>query len=281
MMKLDFVKMHGLGNDFVIIDAISQSVALSPKQIKHICDRHFGIGCDQLLLIEQARDQRADFFYRVYNGDGSSAQTCGNGARCVALFAKDHGLVDKNNLLAEIDGGFISMKIKTANDITVTMGIPRFEPEQVPFRAAHIQDSYTLTINDGDNKEEIELRIVSIGNPHAVMIVDDIEHAAVDRLGPLIESHPDFPQRCNVGFMQILNPAHIRLRVYERGAGETLACGSGACAAVAIGHHSGVLEKSVDVDLPGGQLHVDWLAKDREIILRGGASYVFSGHIAL
>jgi diaminopimelate epimerase len=269
--------MHGLGNDFVIIDAVSRPLSLTPEQIRFLADRHIGIGCDQLLVVEPARDARADFRYRIYNADGSEAEQCGNGARCFARFVREHGLTAKDDLVLETHGGLLRTRLLDGHLVTVDMGVPRLEPADVPFVTQQGGPNYTLQI-DG---EAIEINVVSMGNPHAVLVVDDITRAAVERLGPLIERDERFPQRVNVGFMEIEDRAHIRLRVFERGAGETLACGSGACAAVVAGRQRGLLDDRVAVELPGGNLFVQWQGDGTSVAMTGPATLVFEGAIAL
>ena len=230
-MNLNFTKMHGLGNDFIVIDAINQSVSLTPQQVQQLADRHFGIGCDQLLLVEAATSMEADFRYRIYNADGGEVEQCGNGARCFMQFVRDQGLTDKSQLQVETLGGPLQLIQQSDGRITVDMGVPRLEPADIPFTAAQRERTYVLEVLD----RQFEIAAISMGNPHAVLLVDDIENAAVARIGAALERHPRFPERVNVGFMQIVDDKRIRLRVFERGACDTLACGSGACAAVLAG----------------------------------------------
>ena len=237
-MQIEFTKMHGLGNDFVVIDAINQSVSLTAEQVRLLADRHFGIGCDQLLLVEPATSGEADFRYRIYNADGGEVGQCGNGARCFMQFVHKQGLTDKSTLMVETVSGPLQLIQEADGHITVDMGIPRLDPGHIPFTASARDTAYALEVKD----LRIEIAAVSMGNPHAVLLVDDIDTAPVADLGPAIENHPRFPERTNVGFMQIVDSETIRLRVYERGAGETLACGSGACAAVVAGRMWGRLE---------------------------------------
>jgi len=280
-MKLRFSKMQGLGNDFVVIDAINQTVdmvtGLSSDRIRAIADRHFGVGCDQLLLVEAAQDQRADFRYRIFNADGSEVGQCGNGARCFARFVRDHGLCDKDIVCVETAGGLLHLQLDEGGLVTVDMGIPRFQPEDIPFVADMQAGSYHVNI-DG---EAVKLGVLSMGNPHAVLIVDDVMMAPVAMLGPKIEQHDSFPERVNVGFMEIIDRSRVRLRVYERGAGETLACGSGACAAAVIGQQQGLLEQRVLVELPGGNLFIQWLGEGHSVMMTGPAVNVFEGEIDL
>ncbi|MGE0370866.1 MAG: diaminopimelate epimerase [Gammaproteobacteria bacterium] len=274
---LPFSKMHGLGNDFVIIDAVSRSVSLTPEQIRFLADRHTGVGCDQLLMVEAAADARADFRYRIFNADGSEAGQCGNGARCFARFVRERGLTDKDQLVLETSSGLLRTQLLDGNLVTVDMGAPRLEPAAVPFVTEQTGPIYSLEVG-GDR---IEISAVSMGNPHAVLLVEDVTYAPVDRLGPLIEHDAHFPQRVNVGFMEVQDRAHIRLRVFERGAGETLACGSGACAAVVAGRLRGLLDERVAVELPGGSLFVQWGGDGASVAMTGPATLVFEGTIAL
>lgn len=276
-MKLHFTKMHGLGNDFVVIDAISQSVNLQTQNLKKIADRHFGIGCDQILLIEPPTSEETDFYYRIFNADGSEVEACGNGARCFARYITDNGLSSKTEIPVGTQAGRITLRLLADGNVAVDMGIPVFEPASIPFLAEQQADSYTL---DVDNRQ-LALSVLSMGNPHAVMLVPDIDQAAVARLGPMIENHPLFPRRTNVGFMQLVGPSEIRLRVHERGTGETLACGSGACAAVVAGRRLGLLEEEVVVHLRGGDLVVKWHSEGQSVLIEGPAETVYEGSIEL
>jgi len=273
-MDIQFTKMHGLGNDFVVIDAISQQVELSAEQVRFIADRHFGIGCDQLLLVERPGDPAAEFRYRIFNADGGEVEQCGNGARCFAVFVRDRGLTSSSVIPVETAGGLIELRIE-ADQVTVDMGIPDFEPESLPFMVEKRADSYNLMVNG----TEYTIGAVSVGNPHAVLTVDDVDTAPVEHLGAAIESHQVFPQRVNVGFMQVVSRNEIRLRVYERGAAETLACGTGACAAVAVGQQKGVLDEQVTVRLPGGELTIRWKGEGKPLLMTGPAATVFHGSI--
>jgi diaminopimelate epimerase len=276
-MMLEFTKMHGLGNDFVVIDAINQSVFLTPLQIQQLADRHRGIGFDQLLLVEAAATARADFRYRIYNADGGEVGQCGNGARCFMQFVHEHGLTRKEQLQVETLGGPLQLSRETDGQVTVNMGIPRLEPADIPFVAAARELSYLIDVNN----VSMEISSVSMGNPHAVLQVDAITQAPVAELGPLLESHPRFPERVNVGFMEIVNADTIRLRVYERGAGETLACGSGACAAVVVGRLQERLSARVKVLLNGGELVVSWAGEGQSVLMTGPATTVYQGRIEL
>jgi diaminopimelate epimerase len=276
-MPLKFTKMHGLGNDFVVFDAINQSLALTPAQVRFLADRRFGIGCDQLLLVERAQRQGVDFRYRIFNADGSEVQQCGNGARCFARFVRDKGLTDKDAIVVETASGIITLHIEADGQVRVNMGKPDFSPASLPFLAEAEQRVYELEL-DG---ESLPLGAVSMGNPHVVLQVEDVERAPVQELGPRLESHPRFPERVNVGFMQVLGNGAIRLRVYERGAAETLACGTGACAAVAVGRRWGLLGEEVRVSLPGGELTIRWAGEGEDLWMIGPATSVFEGTIEL
>jgi len=276
-MELQFSKMHGLGNDFVVIDAIHQHVALSAEQIRQIADRHFGVGCDQLLMVEPPASGDADFRYRIFNADGGEVEQCGNGARCFARFVRARGLTDKDVIRVETLKGVLVLSIQPDGQVTVNMGIPVFEPAAIPFTATQQAPDYPLVV--GSNT--IRIGAVSMGNPHAVTRVEDIDSAPVATLGPLIERHPEFPQRVNAGFMQVESPTAITVRVYERGAGETLACGSGACAAMVIGRQWGLLEESVHVRLTGGTLIITWPGEGEPVMMTGPAEFVFEGSITI
>lgn len=276
-MTLRFTKMHGLGNDFVVIDAVNQSVALNPDQVRRLADRHRGIGCDQLLLVEPASDPTADFRYRIYNADGGEVEQCGNGARCFMRFVHDQGLSDRKVLTVQTLGGLIELRLEDDGQVTVDMGPPRLEPAAIPFQAPARAAVYAIEV-DG---QEYRIGALSMGNPHAVLTVEDIERAPVAELGPRIEHHPRFPNRVNVGFMQILSSDHIRLRVHERGAGETCACGTGACAAAVAGRLQGRLDARVRVSLPGGDLVISWSGDNKSVFMTGPAVSVFEGTIPL
>ena len=276
-MILNFTKMHGLGNDFAVIDAINQSVALTPEQVQQLADRHFGIGFDQLLLVEAATTTTADFRYRIYNADGGEVAQCGNGARCFMQFVREQGLTNKAQLQVETTSGPLQLVQQADGQISVDMGVPRLEPTDIPFVAPVRERTYTLDVLD----RHLEIAALSMGNPHAVLLVDDIETAPVASLGPAIENHPRFPERVNVGFMQIVNNDSIRLRVFERGAGETLACGSGACAAVVAGRLQEQLAESVKVILNGGELVVSWAGEGQPVLMTGPATTVYQGRIEL
>ncbi len=276
-MKLHFSKMHGLGNDFVVFDGINQAVCLNADQIRRIADRHLGVGCDQLLLVERPRTPGLDFRYRIFNADGVEVEQCGNGARCFARFVLDKDLTRKHLMGVETQAGVIRLKVESDGRVSVGMGEPRLEPGSIPFIASQPRDRYHITIAG----EDIEIGAVSVGNPHAVVRVDHVAGAPVSKLGPLLECHERFPQRTNVGFMEIVHRNHIRLRVFERGVGETRACGTGACAAVVIGRMQGLLEETVTVDLSGGSLQVQWPGKGYGVSMTGPATQVFEGCIEI
>lgn len=274
---LKFSKMHGLGNDFIVINAIEQTVDLTPEQIQFLSDRRFGVGCDQLLLVEKPQHAEADFRYRIFNADGGEVAQCGNGARCFARYVRDKGLTDKDTIAVETASGLIYPTLQADGSVTVDMGKPVFEPKNIPFTADEQATTYMLAIEDHGKKE---ITAVSMGNPHAVVMVDDVDTAPVLEWGPLIESHDRFPERVNAGFMQLINSDSIRLRVFERGAGETSACGTGACAAVVSGIKRGLLNNIVTVALPGGELQISWPDADASVWMTGPAEHVFDGEIA-
>jgi diaminopimelate epimerase len=274
---LKFSKMHGLGNDFVVIDAINQQLELSSDQIRFLADRRRGIGCDQLLLVEEASESSIDFKYRIFNSDGSEVEQCGNGARCFARFVRDKKLTDKDLITVETSSGVIHLNLHANGNVQVDMGLPRFLPAEIPFLAEQQETTYSLAIS---NSKQVEIGAVSMGNPHAVMLVDDVKTAEVEILGPMIENHHQFPERVNVGFMAISNPSQISLRVYERGAGETQACGTGACAAVVCGIQRGLLAREVRVLLSGGELNIVWPDDQASVSMTGPATHVFDGEIS-
>lgn len=275
-MKLKFTKMHGLGNDFVVLDGINQKIDLDRQQIRTLADRHFGIGCDQLLLVEKA-EGTADFRYRIFNADGGEVEQCGNGARCFVRYVHEHGLTHKNEIRIETLSGVISPKLEVNGNVTVDMGKPQFEPEEIPFVAEKRELTYSLEIQG----RLVTISAVSMGNPHAVLLVQDVDTAPVEADGALIEVHPRFPKKVNVGFMQIVDRSRIRLRVFERGAGETLACGTGACAAVVAGIRLGLLDRQVTVSTRGGELTINWDGNDAPVWMTGPAVTVFEGEINL
>lgn len=274
-MHIRFTKMQGIGNDFIVIDGYSQSIQLSTAQIRQLADRHFGVGCDQLLLVEKPVNQAADFRYRIFNADGGEVEQCGNGARCFVRFVYEKKLTEKTLICVETANGLIYPKLEDNGLVTVNMGIPQFEPAQIPF----ITEAASLTYELNINHEKVEISVVSMGNPHAVQIVADIDIAPVKTQGALIENHQSFPQRVNAGFMQILSTHEIRLRVFERGTGETLACGTGACAAAVAGIRLNKIQSPVKVLMQGGTLSISWEGNSSPVMMTGPAESVFDGEI--
>lgn len=277
MTSIRFTKMHGLGNDFVVIDGVSQAVDMTATLARKLADRHCGIGCDQILLVEPPTVPNVDFQYRIFNADGSEVAQCGNGARCFAKFVRDQKLSGKTHLKVQTHAGILELHHDGGKNITVEMGIPVFEPDGIPLRRDRVQRLYPLDING----TVYQLAALSLGNPHAVLKVDDITNAPVAELGPQIECHPDFPEKVNAGFMEILSRREIKLRVYERGVGETQACGSGACAAVVAGIRQDLLDSSVTVYLRGGQLDIQWQGEGQAVTMTGPATTVFQGRIKI
>ncbi|MCR4298890.1 MAG: diaminopimelate epimerase [Gallionella sp.] len=275
-MILKFTKMHGAGNDFVVIDGVRQHINLSPEQLRLLADRHFGVGCDQILLAEKSQHREADFRYRIFNADGGEVEQCGNGARCFMRFVHDQGLTSKREIVVETRSGLISPRLEEDGRVTVNMSAPVFDPERIPFAGLGAV-SEPLEVAG----ETLEISALSMGNPHAVQVVTDVEHAPVEKLGPLIEHHPRFPKRVNVGFMQVKDRSHIRLRVYERGAGETLSCGTGACAAVVAGIRRSLLDSPVNVATRGGLLTITWNGEGTPVLMTGPVITVFAGEINL
>lgn len=274
-MLLQFTKMHGLGNDFMVVDGVTQNVYFSPEQIKQLANRNFGIGFDQLLVVEPPYDPDLDFHYRIFNADGSEVSQCGNGARCFARFVQLQGLTNKSAIKVSTKSGNMVLYLEGENQVTVNMGRPILEPKKVPFNAQQQEKTYILK----SGEDNIICGVVSMGNPHCVTVVDDVLTAPVEELGARLEQHERFPEKANIGFMQIINREHIKLRVFERGAGETLACGSGACAAVVIGRLQNLLDSKVQVDLPGGTLHIRWHDESSPVKMTGPAEYVFDGQM--
>jgi diaminopimelate epimerase len=281
-MKLKFTKMHGAGNDFIVVDAIHQSVSLSPEQWRRLADRRFGIGADQILVVEPAHTAGCDFRYRIFNSDGGEVEQCGNGARAFARFVSDKGLSRERSIRVETMKGIIAPRLEDDGSVTVDMGAPVLEAAAVPFDntglGGWIEGADTAWPLDIDGKN-VFVSVVSMGNPHAVQVVDDVDTAPVEQAGPAIEVHPRFPKRVNAGFMQVLDRHRIRLRVFERGAGETLACGTGACAAVVAGIRRGLLDSPVGVSARGGELSVAWAGDGQPVYLSGPAVTVFEGEV--
>lgn len=276
-MRLKFTKMHGLGNDFVMLDAITQRVKLSPEKVRQIADRHTGIGCDQLLLVEAPRNPEVDFRYRIYNSDGSEVENCGNGSRCFARFVRERRLTSKEKILVETAAGILELNVQAGDQVRVDMGAPILEPQQVPFEADIQAESYPLEV-DG---EVYTVGAVSMGNPHAVLLVEDVNTAPVETLGPAIECHPRFPAKVNVGFLQIEDRGSARLRVFERGVGETRACGTGACAAMVAARLRKLVDEEVQITLPGGTLTIRWPGPGEPVTMTGPATAVYHGQIVL
>lgn len=276
-MELQFTKMQGAGNDFIVIDGFSQPVSLSPQQIRYLADRHFGVGFDQLLLVEKPSDAQADFRYRIFNADGGEVQQCGNGARCFVRFVHDKKLTDKTTITVQTANGIIYPALQSNGMVTVNMGAPRFAPQEIPFLASEQALTYALPIH----QKTVQISALSMGNPHAVQVVDDVENAPVAEVGAAVEKHPQFPQRVNAGFMQIIHPHEIKLRVFERGSGETLSCGTGACAAVVSGIRWGLLQSPVTVHTRGGTLNIAWQGDNTPVQMTGPAQSVFEGRITL
>jgi len=285
-MKLKFTKMHGAGNDFVVIDAINQKIDFTPAQWKHLGDRRFGVGADQILVVEKSDKPGCDFRYRIFNNDGGEVEQCGNGSRAFVKFVVEKGLTSARKITVDTMAGVIAPSLEEDGSITVDMGAPVLEAAQVPFDAEGLQGQpegretlWPLMLELAGQREAVQVSVVSMGNPHAVQVVADVDTAPVELLGPLIEHHPRFPKRVNAGFMQLLDRKHVKLRVFERGAGETLACGTGACAAVVAGIRRGLLDSPVRVDARGGQLSIAWAGEGQPVYLTGPAVTVFEGEI--
>ena len=276
-MKLRFTKMHGLGNDFVVIDATRAPADLTPARVRAIADRHFGVGCDQLLVVEPAGQPGVDFRYRIFNADGGEVEQCGNGARCFVRFVHDKGLSDKREIRVETRSGIIAPRLREDGLVTVDMGVPELAPARIPF----LSDSDAVVQPLPVGEVTVAITAVSMGNPHAVQVVADVDAAPVAEQGALIERHERFPARVNAGFMQVLEPHRVRLRVFERGAGETLACGTGACAAVVAGLLRGLLESPVRVETRGGELEIAWAGPGTPVLMTGPAVSVFEGEMEL
>jgi len=276
-MKIRFAKMQGQGNDFVVLDAVRQDIKLTADQVRRIADRHFGVGCDQLLVVEKARTLDTDFRYRIWNADGGEVEQCGNGSRCFAIFVRAEGLTSKSAIRVETASGVIVPEILPTGQVMVDMGAPRFAPAEVPFEASGERITYPLDVAG----TRVEVGVLSMGNPHAVQVVDDVDRAPVTTQGPLIEHHPAFPKRVNAGYLQVVSRNRVRLRVWERGAGETLACGTGACAAVVSGIRRGLLDAEVRVATRGGELIVRWPGDGAPVMMTGDAVRVFDGEIEI
>jgi diaminopimelate epimerase len=277
--------MHGLGNDFVVLDGVTQDINLSTEQLRFIADRRFGVGCDQILLVEPPKLPDMDFRYRIFNADGSEVEQCGNGARCFALYVREKNLTHKQDIRVETMNANIELHIESDKQVKVDMGKPTFTPEKIPFKANQQQLSYPLSLDSHGETQTYNLGAVSMGNPHGVLCVTDIADTDVETLGAGLSHHPDFPNQANIGFMEVVNRNHIKLRVFERGCGETLACGTGACAAVVIGVERDLLQSPVTVELPGGLLHIYYRKSKHgqyhNVLMTGPAAFVFEGSITL
>ena len=287
-MKLKFTKMHGAGNDFIVIDAVNQQVELSPEQWARLADRRFGIGADQILIVERPTEEGCDFRYRIFNNDGGEVEQCGNGSRAFVRFVSDKGLTDKRSIRVQTMAGIITPRLEDDGSVTVDMGAPVLEPARVPFDNEGLDGMpqgrdtlWPLTVRARGAEQTVLLSAVSMGNPHAVQVVDDVDTAPVLETGPQIENHPRFPKRVNAGYLQVLDRSHVKLRVFERGAGETLACGTGACAAVVAGIRRGLLDSPVQVEARGGRLSIAWAGEGQPVYLSGPAVTVFEGEITL
>jgi len=282
-MRIRFTKMHGLGNDFVVIDGISQKIKLNPDKVRALADRRFGVGCDQVLLVEIPSSPDVDFGYRIYNHDGSEVENCGNGARCFARFVQERKLTGKSRIVVETAGGRLTLNVQPNNEVCVDMGVPQLAPAQIPFVADSQASNYQIPFNV--DVETLSIGAVSMGNPHAVLVVDNTETAPVERWGKAFQEHSHFPQKVNAGFMEVVSRSEIRLRVFERGVGETLACGTGACAAVVAGRLQGLLDSKVKVTLPGGGMHIEWQGSlqdsQHSVLMTGPASTVYHGQIKI
>lgn len=269
--------MHGIGNDFIVFDTYTQSLTLSREQVRHIADRQFGIGCDQVLLLEPPKNPETDVCYRIFNADGGEVMQCGNGARCAAVYLREKGLVKKDRIIAETGEGRLILQIEDDDCVTVDMGVPEFEPAKIPLKADEKMEEYKLSLGD----DKLTFGSVSLGNPHAVIVVDDVDLAPVNVIGPALQLSGAFPESVNVGFIEILNKQAFKLRVFERGSGETLACGSGACAAMVIACQQGYLEGTIDAELRGGHLTLRWEGEGEPVYMTGPATTVFEGKIEL
>lgn len=276
-MLIHFTKMHGLGNDFVVIDLVTQKFKLQKRHIRFLADRNFGVGCDQVLVVEPPEQPDVEFKYRIFNADGSEVEQCGNGARCFAKFVREKKLSGSQVIKVETKNGVIALNVKSNTKVEVDMGPPILAPAQIPLQAEQQQASYEFEV-DG---QTLELGALSMGNPHGVLLVDDVEQADVEGLGPKLEPHPLFPQKANIGFLQIVDNNTAKLRVFERGVGETLACGTGACAAAVYGMRQGLLSSPVEVHLPGGYLSISWAGEGQSVMMTGPATTVFEGKVHL
>lgn len=281
-MLVKFTKMHGLGNDFMVVDCVTQKVFFNPDLIKRLGDRHFGVGFDQLLVVEPPFSPDLDFHYRIFNQDGSEVQMCGNGARCFARFVVEHNLCHKKEIKVSTVSGELTLKLEDDGEVVVNMGKPIFAPERIPCTFAKESPSYELPLPDNEaGLSSLQVGTVSMGNPHMVTLVEDVKTCFIDKLGAILERHETFPERVNVGFMQVLSRSEVNLRVYERGCGETMACGSGACAAAVVGMRQGLLDSKVKVHLPGGTLSISWAGEGYNVMMKGPVCTVYEGAIVL
>jgi len=278
-MLVRFTKMHGLGNDFMVLDLVTQRIKVTPKLVKKLSDRHLGVGFDQLLIVEPPTEPDVDFRYRIFNQDGSEVENCGNGARCFAKFVRDKRLTGKTTITVQTANGRAQLKVHPDKKVEVDMGAPILQPEAIPFVANQQAITYSVDLDVKGETQTVELSAVSMGNPHAVLLVNSADEAQVETLGPLLEAHPRFPAKANIGFMQVLNRNEVNLRVFERGVGETRACGTGACAAVVAGALRGKLDMPVTVHLPGGDLQIEWHGEEQPVIMTGPATTVFEGQV--
>ena len=280
-MQLSFTKMHGLGNDFIVVDGVSAHREIDGEQVRRLAHRRFGIGFDQLLLVEPPDEAGVDFNYRIFNVDGSEVEHCGNGARCFARFVQEKGLSDKNPVTVKTKNRILELTTDTNGDVTVDMGSPELSPTNIPFFSHFQANTYDRTIELAGGNQDITFCALSMGNPHAVIIVEDLANTAVKDIGEALGNHPDFPEGVNVGFMQIENPQQIRLRVFERGTGETMACGTGACAAAVAGQLQGLLADAVSVRLAGGSMQIQWSGQGSPVLMTGPATTVFEGTVEI
>lgn len=280
-MNIPFTKMHGLGNDFIVIDGVSRDISISPERVRELAHRRFGIGFDQLLLVEPPSQDDVDFNYRIFNVDGGEVEHCGNGARCFARFVRDKGLTDKNPVRVKTSNRILVLDMDDQGNVAVDMGVPVFVPAEIPLRAEQQSPSYRRTLEVAGESLEVEFSALSMGNPHAVIKVEDLDKTAVKDIGEALGKHPDFPEGVNVGFMEIVDRQHLKLRVFERGTGETLACGTGACAAVVSGRRAGLLDNEVEVQLRGGSLSIHWDGDDQPVMMTGPTASVFEGTVEI
>jgi len=285
-MKVHFTKMQGAGNDFVVLDATQTPLSLTPEQMRHLGDRRFGVGADQILVVEPGREPGIDFGYRIFNNSGDEVEQCGNGARCFVRYVHDKGLSTKRSIRVQTINALLELRLRDDGGVTVDMGAPRFEPAQIPFdaqgQAPKLRNGFEQwPLRVEGISQPVEVAVLSMGNPHAVLLVDDVDTAPVGVWGPLIEHHPAFPRKVNVGFLQIIDRSHVRLRVFERDAGETLACGTGACAAVVAGIRLGLLDAQVELQARGGVLNIEWAGSGSPVLMTGPAQTVFEGEIEL